>query len=276
MVEGLRFAMVSCERGIWSRFPCVLLNIVKYCNISNNHLAGGFVMADSLITLAEVASLLRVSRHTVQAWMSPSSPNHRPEFAIMARHAGRRTVFIRSEITAWLDQRRGALYSDNPAARTTYWRERFVAGRGLLRGVIKAPEHVTGERLAGFGGGLLAVDAGPLMTWLADGDGAAGLLALAGRAEGLVISVPLALWLLRRAAKMPGRYAALHDFVLAQNIFELAPLNEAALRRALELPAAAAEISLQGYCCCIEAGAAMFVTSERILLKTPGLPVCSY
>jgi len=233
-------------------------------------------MADRLITLSEAASLLRVSRHTVQAWISPSSPNHRPEFAIMARHAGRRTVFIEAEITAWLDQRRGALYSDNPAARTAYWRERFIAGRGLLRGLIKAPENVVSERMASFAGGLLAFDAGPLMTWLTDGEGVAGLMALAGRAEGLVISVPLALWVLRRAARIPGRYPALLDFVLAKNIFELAPLGEAALRRALELPVAAAEISLQSYCCCIEAGAAMFVTSDRILLKTPGLPVCGY
>jgi len=194
----------------------------------------------------------------------------------MARHAGRRTVFIEAEVTAWLDQRRGALYSDNPAARTAYWRERFVAARGLLRGAIKAPEHVTGLRSAGFAGGLLALDAGPMLSWLTDGEGAAGLLALAGRAEGLVMSVPLALWLLRRAARTPGRYAALHDFVLAQNIFELAPLSEAALRRALELPVAASDISLQGYCCCIEAGAAMFVTSDRVMLKTPGLPVCDY
>ncbi len=233
-------------------------------------------MADRLITLSEVASLLRVSRHTVQAWISPSSPNHRPEFAIMARHAGRRTVFIEAEVTAWLNQRRGALYSDNPAARTAYWRERFIGGRGLLRGVIKSPEHSVEERVAGFAGGLLALDAGPLLAWLTDSDGCSGLLSLAGRAEGLVISVPLALWILRRAARTPGRYAALHDFVLAQNIFELAALNEAALRRALELPVAASEISLQGYCCCIEAGAAMFVTSDRVLLKTPGLPVCSY
>lgn len=234
------------------------------------------MMADRLITLNEAAALLRVSRHTVQAWISPSSPNHRPEFAIMARHAGRRTVFIEAEIASWLHQRRGALYSDNPAARTAYWRERFVAGRGLLRGLIKAPEKAAGERSAVFGGGLLALDVGPLMTWLTDGDGAAGLMALAGRAEGIVLSVPLALWVLRRATRTPGRYADLLDFVLGLNIFELAPLNEAALRRALELPAAAGEMSLHGYCCCIEAGAAMFVTADRILLKTPGLPVCGY
>jgi len=233
-------------------------------------------MADKLITLAEVAGLLRVSRHTVQAWISPSSPNHRPEFAIMARHAGRRTVFIEDEISAWLNQRRGAIYSESPAERTTYWRERFLAGRGLLRGVIKSPERAMIERNAGFAGGLLALDVGPLLVWLTDGDGTASLLNLAGRAEGLVLSVPLAMWLLRKGARTPGRNAALHDFVLAQNIFELAPLNESALRRSLELPVAAGEISLQGYSACLEAGATVFVTSDRILLKTPGLPVCSY
>jgi predicted DNA-binding transcriptional regulator AlpA len=229
-----------------------------------------------LITLREVAEIFRVSRHTVQAWISPSSPNHRPEFAVMARHAGRRTLFVESEVLAWLDQRRGAIYSDNPAARTTFWRERFIAGRGLLRGVIKAPEHREVDGGAVFVSGLLAFDAGPLLTWLADGDGSAGLLALADRAEGLVLSLPLALWLLRKAGKMPGRLAVMRDFLLAQNIFELAPLTEAAVQRALELPVATADISLQSYCCCLEAGAALFVTADRVLLKTPGLPVCTY
>jgi len=226
--------------------------------------------------LSEAAGLLRVSRHTVQAWISPSSPNHRPEFAILARHAGRKTVFIESEVTAWLNQRRGAVYSDNPAERTTYWRERFVAGRGLLKGVIKPPERVTSGRPAGFAGSLLAFDVEPLLTWLADGDGAAGLLAMVSRADGLVLSVPLGLWMLRRALRIHGRYAAVHDFVLAQNIFELAPMNEGALRRAIELPAAIGDISLQGYCCCLEAGASTFVTGNKVLLKTPGLPVSGF
>lgn len=233
-------------------------------------------MPDRLVTLNEVAQLLRVSRHTVQAWISPSSPNHRPEFAIMARHAGRKTVFIADEVTAWLNQRRGAVYSDNPAARTTYWRERFIAGRALLRGVLKAPEREASQLRSGFAGGLLAFDAGPLLTWLSDGEGSAGLLAMVNRAEGLVLSVPLALWMMRRALRTPGRYAALRDFVLAQNIFELAPLNEGALMRADDLPASVSDISLQGYCCCLEAGAATFVTADRVLLKTPGLPVSGY
>lgn len=233
-------------------------------------------MPDRLITLNEVAQLLRVSRHTVQAWISPSSPNHRPEFAIMARHAGRKTVFIADEVTAWLNQRRGAVYSDNPAARTTYWRERFIGGRGLLRGVLKAPERESSPLRSGFAGGLLALDAAPILTWLADGEGSAALLIMVNRAEGLVLSVPLALWLLRRAVRSPGHYSALRDFVLAQNIFELAPLNEEALTRAEDLPAAIGEISLQSYCCCLEAGAATFVTADRVLLKTPGLPVSSF
>lgn len=233
-------------------------------------------MTDNLLTLPEVAGVLRVSRHTVQAWISPSSPNHRPEFAMMARHAGRRTVFVEAEILAWLNQRRGAVYSDNPAGRTAYWYERFVAGRGLLRGMIKPPERVMSERITGFTGGLLAFDAGPLLTWLTDGDGSAALLALAGRAEGLILSVPLALWVLRRASRMQGRYVVVRDFILTQNVFELAVLDEAALRRAVELPATIADISLQSYCCSLEAGATMFVTGDRVLLKTPGLPVSGY
>ena len=233
-------------------------------------------MVDRYITLSEVAGLLRVSRHTVQAWISPSSPNHRPEFAVLARHAGRKTVFIESEVTAWLNQRRGAVYSDNPAERTAYWRERFVAGRGLLKGAIKPPERAASGRPVGFAGGLLAFDAEPLLAWLTDGDGAAGLLALVGRAEGLVLSVPLALWMLRRALRIPGRYSAVQDFILVQNIFELAPLNEGALRRAVELPSAIGDIALYGYCSCLEAGASTFVTGDRVLLKTPGLPVSGF
>ena len=50
-------------------------------------------MNEKLLTIAEIAEKLRVSKHTVQAWISPSSPNHKPEFADMARHSGRKTVF---------------------------------------------------------------------------------------------------------------------------------------------------------------------------------------
>lgn len=233
-------------------------------------------MTDKLLTLHEAAELLRVSRHTVQAWISPSSPNHKPEFAIMARHAGRRTVLVEAEILSWLNQRRGAVYAEIPAGRTAYWREHFIAGRGLLRGLIKSPDRIVSERIPVFAGGLLAFDVGPLLSWLTDGDGSAALLAIVGRAEGLVLPVPLALWILKRAARTQGRYAVLHDFILTQNIFELAVLDEAALRRAIDLPANIADISLQSYCCSLEAGASMFITGDRGLLKTPGLPVSGY
>ena len=51
-----------------------------------------------ILTLIEVAEKLRVSKHTIQAWMSPSSPNHRPDFASMARYAGRKSIFLEKEI----------------------------------------------------------------------------------------------------------------------------------------------------------------------------------
>lgn len=231
---------------------------------------------EKLFTLQEVAEKLRVSKHTVQAWISPSSPNHRPEFAILARHAGRKTVFVETDIEAWLNQRRGAVYSDSFSERSAYWREKFIAGRGLLKGYVKAPEIDRAEKAAGFSGGLLAFDAEPILSWLSDGAVAPEILAMAGRAEGLVLAVPLAFWLLRRAMRTPSRYQAVNDFLLGQNIFELAPMNEEVLRRALELPQTAGELSLQSYCCCLVAGASVFMTGNKTLLKLPGLSVSSF
>jgi hypothetical protein len=145
---------------------------------------------EKLLTLAEVAGLFRVSRHTVQAWISPSSPNHRPEFAAMARHAGRKTLFVEDEALAWLNQRRGPVYSTTVSERSAYWRERFVAGRGLLKGLIKAGEQNPG--FINFQGGLLGLDAAPLLVWLADGPGAGPLYNLIMRADGLIMPIPLA------------------------------------------------------------------------------------
>lgn len=231
---------------------------------------------EKLLTLAEIAKILRVSRHTVQAWISPSSPNHRAEFALLARHAGRKTVFLESDVVAWLNQRRGAVYSDSFAERSTYWRERFVAGRGLLKGFIKAPELEGHEFRATFAGGIMALDAEPLLDWLADGPNAANLMAMAGRAEGLMLATPLCFYVLRRAARFTSRFVGVKDFILGSNIFELAPLNEEVLGRTLEFPATINELSLQGYCCCIAAGAGTFLTGNRNLLKTPGLRVAGY
>ncbi len=231
---------------------------------------------EKFLTLNEIAQKLRVSRHTVQAWISPSSPNHRSEFAILARHAGRKTLFLESDVDAWLSQRRGAVYSQNYGERSAYWREKFAGGRGLLKGYVKSPEVVRASKSLSFNEGLLALDAEPLLIWLTDGSGAAEIFSLAGRAEGLVLAVPLAFWILRRAGRSSVQYGKIHDFVLGQNVFELAPFNEDVMRRSLELPQTIGELSLQSYCCSIAAGASLFLTGNRHLLKQPGLPVSGW
>lgn len=231
--------------------------------------------AEKLLTLSEIAEILRVSKHTVQAWISPSSPNHRPEFAAMARHAGRKTVFIEDEVLAWLNQRRGPVYSTSIAERSAYWRERFVAGRGLLKGLIKSSEEKN-TGLVSFQGGLLAMDAEPLISWLADGQGATAVYNLVMRADGVVLPVPLAFWVLRRALRFPARFKQVQDFMLDQNVFELAPFNEDAIRRSLELPTGLNELCLQNYCCSLSAGCSAFLTGNKNLLKIPGLPLISF
>lgn len=229
---------------------------------------------EKLLTLNEVATLFRVSKHTVQAWISPSSPNHRPEFAAMARHAGRKTLFVEAEALAWLNQRRGPVYSTAVPERSAYWRERFVAGRGLLKGLIKSGDHNPG--FINFQGGLLGLDTEPVLVWLADGPGAAALYNLVMRCEGLFMPVPLASWIMRRALRFAGKAKLLQDFILDQNIFELALFNEDALRRGFELPAGINELTLQNYSCCMASGANAFLSSEKNLLKVAGVPVISF
>lgn len=229
---------------------------------------------EKLLTLNEVADLFRVSRHTVQAWISPSSPNHRPEFAAMARHAGRKTLFVENEVKAWLDQRRGPVYAIGASERSPYWRERFVAGRGLLKGLIKVSEHNPG--FMPFQGGLLGLDTEPVLVWLADGPGAAALYNLILRAEGLVMPVPLLAWIMRRTSRFTRKVRLMTDFMLDQNIFELAPFHEDAVRRLVAMPSGINEQTLQNYSCCMAAGVSAFLSGEKNLLKVPGLPVISF
>lgn len=229
---------------------------------------------EKLLTLNEISQVLRVSRHTVQAWISPSSPNHRPEFASLARHAGRKTVFVEEEVFAWLNQRKGPVYSPGISERSAYWQERFIAGRGLLKGLIKSPESSVG--FFPFQGGLLALDTEPIVCWLSDGPGASGIHNLIMGADGIILSVPLVSWLIRRSMRFPGKLKEVQDFMLNQNVFELAPFNEDAVRRSLELPVGLNENSAQNYCCSIAAGCASFLTGNKNLLKIPGLPVTSF
>lgn len=232
---------------------------------------------EKYLNIIEVASLLRVSRHTVQAWMSPSSPNHRPEFAAIARHAGRKSLFAKDDVMAWVEQRRGAMYSQAMPERSAYWRERFLAARGSLKGILRpVADHDFKTPVVMFNQGMLALDSEPLISWLLDDKGSNFTYKLASIADGLVVAVPMALWLLRRASRNAAGYARLKSFLLTDSVFELAPLSVEAMNRFLELPVQSADLALQSYCCCITHGAAAFLTSNKTLLRQPGLPVISF
>lgn len=232
-------------------------------------------MSEKLLTINEIAEKLRVSRHTVQAWISPSSPNHKPEFANMARHSGRKTVFIESEIDTWLNQRKGAIYSLNISETSAYWRERFVSARGLFKNIIKPPaiQNLLSKK---FAGGKLAIDYEPLLIWLTDSHNSSDIYTIINGADNLIISIPLVWWLLRKFWRNKKHYNLINKFLLEDNIFELAPMNETSLKLSFELPLLVSDISLQSYACCISAGASSLLTCNETLLGTKGLSVCSF
>ena len=220
-------------------------------------------MSEKLLTLNEIAEKLRVSRHTVQAWISPSSPNHKPEFANMARHAGRKTVFLENEIETWLNQRKGAIYSQEFIETSAYWREKFIAARGLFKENIK-PQELPKTIKKNFGSGKLGLDYDPLLIWLSDSPHSTEISSIINRADGLVIAIPLVWWFLKRFTRNKNLIARAKKFFIDDNIFELAPLNEESLKRSLELPIAAGELSIQSYACTNTAGArSSFFTNSK-------------
>lgn len=231
-------------------------------------------MSDKLLTLTEIAEKLRVSKHTVQAWMSPSSPNHKPEFANIARHAGRKTVFLEDEVETWLNQRKGSLYSQNISETSAYWRERFISARGLFKNIVKEPEigKVTRKN---FNNGKLGIDFEPLLVWLTDSINSSEVLTVVNKSDGLVIAVPIVWWFLRKFWRNKKQYNIAKKFFIDDNIFELAPMNENSLQRSLELPIQAGELSVQSYACINAYGANSLLTFNQTLLTTKGLSVCS-
>ncbi|MBQ2592418.1 MAG: helix-turn-helix domain-containing protein [Candidatus Riflebacteria bacterium] len=231
-------------------------------------------MSEKLLTLNEIAEKLRVSRHTVQAWISPSSPNHKPEFANMARHAGRKTVFIENEIETWLNQRKGAIYSQEFIETSAYWKEKFMSARGLFKAQIKAQDFPKMIK-KNFGGGKLGLDFEPLMVWLSDSPRASEIYSCVNRAEGLVIAIPMVWWFLKRFARNKKLFVEAKKFFIEDNIFELAPMNEESLKKSFELPITAGDISIQSYACINTAGANSLLTYSQSLLKIQGLSVCS-
>lgn len=228
----------------------------------------------NILTINEVANKLRVSKHSVQAWISPSSPNHRPEFAAMVRHAGRKSVFLEEEIDLWLNQRKGAMYSQKFIETSAYWRERFESARGLFKGKINEPELAKNPK-RNFNSGKLALDYEPLLLWLTDSPNSKEIQSYINKAENLIIAVPLAWWFLKRVWRNSKQLAVSKKFLIEDNIFELAPMNEESLKKSLELPAGAGELSMQSYACGITAGADSLLTANPSLLRTPGLAVCS-
>ena len=231
-------------------------------------------MNEKLLTITEIAEKLRVSRHTVQAWISPSSPNHKPEFANMARHAGRKTVFLEKEIETWLNQRKGAIYSQEFIETSAYWREKFIAARGLFKDSIKTQEFPKTVK-KNFGSGKLGIDYEPLLIWLSDSPQSTGISSIVNRADGLIIAIPMVWWFLKRFVRNKKLFALAKKFFIDDNIFELAPMNEESLKRSIELPIAAGELSIQSYACTNTSGAVSLLTENQILLKTQGLSVCS-
>ena len=231
-------------------------------------------MSEKLLTLNEIAEKLRVSRHTVQAWMSPSSPNHKPEFANLARHSGRKTVFIEEEIDTWLNQRKGAIFSIKYTETSAYWRERFFSYRGFLKSYINPPQ-ISKYPQKFFNSGKLGVDHEPLIAWLTDLPNSSDVLNTVNKADGLIIAVPLVWWFLRKIWRNKKQYKIMKKFLIEDNIFEFAPMNEDSLKRSLELPPLAGELSIQSYACSNSYGANSLLTFNPILLNTKGLSVCS-
>ncbi len=228
-----------------------------------------------LLTLREAARLLRLSPHTLQSWMSPSSPNHRAEFARLALRAGRRTLFRSADLVNWLEQHQTSRSALPGGERSVNWFERFVAARGSLNLPYQSESPPESSPDALFRGGLLAIDGAPLLSWLANTDEAPRILRLARRAEGLVLPLPTAGWMLRRLRRFPTALEQIRHLLFQSGIFETAVLHEEALSRLLQLPPAIGDIPALSYGAAIAHGAAVFATWNTALLESPGALVMS-
>jgi len=228
--------------------------------------------APDLVSLKEAAQLLRLSPYTLQAWISPSSPNHRPDFARLARRAGRKTVFWRDELLVWDGQRRHE--SGRAAAqRSPRWRELFRNGRGILRGMWSPLDVPVSSALpAMVTGGLLGVDAGPLLAWMIGDPAAARLERLLAKVDGVVLAATTVGTLLRTLACPPAESDAVREFLLVSGVFEIASLDEAAVRRALRFPAGIPLPAALACAAVLEHGASWFATWEPGVNGFPEFP----
>lgn len=214
-----------------------------------------------------------MSKYTVQAWISPSSPNHKPEFARLARHAGKKTVFVESEVLTWVDQRRGRENRLPGIESSPYWFERFISGRGMLKNIVRGAEAVPKTLRGGFKRGKLGLDSGPLLAWLTDGPDAQRVYSVVSRAESLVISATLCCQILQKLKKIPIRYADTESFLLSSGSFDIAQVNENVIRRLSGYPGNISESHAVNCAASLEWGADWFATWNEDLLEIPGLPV---
>lgn len=235
------------------------------------------------LTLIEIAEKLRVSKHTIQSWLSPSSPNFKPEFSSLSRHAGRKTVFIWEEVELWLEQRKGSIYSSEVANVSAYWLEKFLRYRGDFKGILKAPIISSLKKGVTFSGGKLALDMETLCIWLTNEKNADKIYKIIEKAESLMLSTSLAYWLLNHLNKTKQAYSKMKK-LLESNIFELAPFNEEALRMALDIEnmintgnnAKVNEFIIRSYASCIANGATSMLCSNNDLFLYNGLKITGF
>lgn len=241
---------------------------------------------NELLTIVELADILKLSKHTIQAWISPSSPNHRPEFAALVRHAGRKTVFYKQEILNWLEQRKGPIYSQELMEVSPYWREKFIKSRGMLKGLVKPIVPVKSPRGYGtlskeqvkssFFVRTIALDTEPLLIWLTDSPQAQSVLSLVEKAETIMLSSVLVNWLLTKAIGKENYFHLLKDFLLEENIFIIAPLNEQALRNLWESQFKLNDMSFLIYFTCNAANADYLLTTNKNLIQQKSLKLLTF
>lgn len=240
---------------------------------------------NELLTIVELADILKLSKHTIQAWVSPSSPNHRPEFANLVRHAGRKTVFYKHEVLSWLEQRKGPIYSQELLEISPYWKEKFIKSRGLLKGLVKPivrNKQNLGRSRRGieqsstlFAPKIIALDTEPLLIWLTDSTEATAVLEVVEKAESIMLSAVLINWLLSKAIGKENYFYLLKDFLLEQNIFTVAPLNEQALRNLWDSNFKINDMSFLIYYSCNAAKADYLFTTNKTLLQGKSLSLLS-
>ena len=241
------------------KYYYILLDIVKRFKVKMSE--------KKYMNISEVAKLLLISKHTVQAWLSPSSPNFKQEFSYLARHAGRRTLFEKKDIENWLNQRRGALYAQKYNEISPYWLEKFLELRGIFKNYIITPTENKKLKKRDFIDGALGIDTEPLLIWLTDAKLANTITTIVTRAEKLIISVPLCFRILKQVKNNQSVSKKMKKLLLEDRIFELADFNEHALLLANDIPSSISELSVINYISCISKGANSFLTRNSSLSK---------